>query len=303
MAKFESSIEALTNVGDQVRLAYSLNNLGRAAYAMGNYSRAEEVIQAALEIRRRFHDIVGIAYSLLDMAKLYRMLGKYDKAEVYLDEGDALCRQSGLEDTLARYHNGWGMLERVRGRLKLAIDFHRSAQRIYQTETIHAHLPQTLNSLAAANMAVGAQDHAEELLLESLALARSLGNIFDQAMALALLGETKLAQAQPDEAGELLSQALCLADRSGAAPLALQILYVVAQGLVRRQADQPQKANALLRYVVSHTATEADIRSRAEECLLEFDTPDDIEDLSDHDIWRVVADLKSGSLLQATAKS
>ena len=82
---------------------------------------------AALEIRRRFQDVVGIAFSFLDLAKLYRMLGAYDEAEGYLTDGTALCTESGLSDTLARYHNGWGMLERVRGRPDVAIDFHKQA--------------------------------------------------------------------------------------------------------------------------------------------------------------------------------
>ncbi len=293
-ANFESSIDAFEKVGDQIKLAYSLNNLGRAAYAMGNYAKAEEVIRAALKIRRRFQDVVGIAYSLLDLAKLYRMLGKYDEAEVYLTEGATLCEQSGLADTLARYHNGWGMLEQVRGRPDVAIDFHKRAQRFYQNEAIHAHLPQTLNSLAAAEMAIGASERAEALLLHSLDMAQTLGNLFDHAMALALLGRMRVAQDQLEEAGILFGEALLFASRSGATPLALQILCSVAQLLIRNEIDQPDKATMLWRYTAQHPATEADIRREAEACLTEFEGGPAVRDLTGHDIWDVVANLHTG---------
>ncbi len=185
------------------------------------------------------------------------------------------------------------MVERVRGRPDAAIKFHKRAQQFYQNESIHAHLPQTLNSLAAAEMEIGTQDSVEALLMESLEMARTLGNIFDQAVALALLAKMKLARDQPNEASVLSEKALLLTNRSGAAPLALQILCDVARLLVHSKIDHPEEATALLRYVADHPAAEADTRRQAVACLVEFDTVETIADLTGQDIWSVVAGIQS----------
>ncbi len=122
-------------------------------------------------------------------------------------------------------------------------------------------------------------------------MARTLGNIFDQAMALALLGESKLTQNQLEEACTHFAAALHFADRSGAAPLALKILIDVAQLLDHAEVNRSQEATELRRYVAHHPGIEADIRMQAEAGLIEFEAVLGARDSTGHDIWAVVANL------------
>ncbi|MBI1880388.1 MAG: hypothetical protein HYR94_19570, partial [Chloroflexi bacterium] len=61
--------------------------------AVGEYTRAERLIKAALQTREELQDKVGIAYSCLDLGKLTTMHGAYEEARKQIERGLRICQE------------------------------------------------------------------------------------------------------------------------------------------------------------------------------------------------------------------
>lgn len=76
-------------MGDSFGLAFSLNNLGVAAYTIGGLAAARHHFEEALGLRRetaKFGDKGGLAWALVHLAEIMSIQGESDQAEAILHE-------------------------------------------------------------------------------------------------------------------------------------------------------------------------------------------------------------------------
>jgi len=288
---FQESVNLFRTIGEKRYRAYSLNNWGRAAYGMGAYAKAEELIQKALTIRRQFNDLIGIGYSLLDLGKLAYMRGDYPEAEDQMQASLNIAEQISGLDQVARANNGLGWVARARGDLAQAEAYHRRSLTIYQEIGFRRALPLTLNSLA--EVAIGQQDYqrARQYLDKSLVISKQLSNVGDLASALRLSGHIALAERVLTESAADYRRALEIVSRTGAAPLALDILFGVA--LLNTESSEPgsEQAVLLLRNVRDHSATTQELRDKVQTRLANLPDTTEPANESAEDLWTTVASL------------
>jgi predicted ATPase len=262
--RFRASVETLEKIDEQYHRGYSLNNRGRAVYAMGDYALAERLVESALAIRRRAGDEVAIAYSLLDLGTVALMAGDYGRADENVEESLAIGRRLGLLDTEARCFNALGTLHRARRQYAEAADAHQRSLDIYRETNVPRDLPHTLNGLAAVALAQGQLEKVHEYLQESLEIAAELDNIGHRAEALNLMGNLAAAESRWQEAREHYRQALEITEETGARPLALEILVGVAALHLNGPEPNPPRAADLLNLVQGHPAATRETREKAE---------------------------------------
>jgi tetratricopeptide (TPR) repeat protein len=147
---WQKASELQNELGLQVELATSLNNLAGIYREKGRYSEAEPLYQQALQIRKRLlgENHPSFATSLNNLAGLYKSTGQYTKAE--------LLYQQALE--LRKHLLGEN----------------------------HADVAASLNNLALLYDEQGRYDEAEPLYLQSLELGKSLLGENDPSFALIL---------------------------------------------------------------------------------------------------------------------
>ena len=165
---FESSLQLRREIGDQVGIAFCLNNLGNVALDRGDYAHATALYMQALELRRASKDDWGIASSLNNLGNAAADQGEYARATQLYEQSLALYRQ--LDDR-------WSIAS-------------------------------TLNNLGEVTQRLGEWRRAERLLRENLALRRELGDERGIALALGNLASLAIAQADWQPAGDLLKESL-----------------------------------------------------------------------------------------------
>ncbi len=92
---YQKAVELQKELGLDIDLAYTLNNLAFLYNNQGRYSEAEPLYQQALAIRRRLlgEEHPDVATSLNDLAYLYYNQGRYAEAEPLLQQALAIRRR------------------------------------------------------------------------------------------------------------------------------------------------------------------------------------------------------------------
>ncbi len=113
-------------------MAFSLTNLGKVAYVLGDYQEAHDRFQEGLRIRQTMRDTRGIGMCLNQLGDTAAALGDYAEAEQYYHASRQLFEQIG---------NQWGVaasLTRL-GYHALALDDLLAARRFFHTALQIAH--------------------------------------------------------------------------------------------------------------------------------------------------------------------
>ena len=195
--------------------ATELNNLGVLFGEIGDYAKAESLIQEALRIRQK---ILGphldTAWSLNVLGNLYERMGEYAKAEPLFQEALRIRRKvlgSQHPDT-AQSLNDLGSLYQAMGDYAKAEPLLQEALRIRQKVlgSEHADTAGSLSYLGELYQAIGEYPKAESLLQEALRiLQKVLGPEHpDTAVGFENLGSLYQAMGDYAKAEPLLQEAL-----------------------------------------------------------------------------------------------
>ncbi len=101
--------------------------------AKGDYNKAIEYYQKAIELGERVGDYHGVAQTYLNLGDTYREVRNYEFAEGYLTEGLKRVQRVG-DKYLEAYGYGYlGLLYKDKGNNKLAIDYLTRAYNLFKS--------------------------------------------------------------------------------------------------------------------------------------------------------------------------
>ena len=192
-----------------------LETLGSIYRQVGNFPRADSLLNASLERRRAIYgtEHVEVADGMIGLGVLRMDEAKYDESEKLVRDGLAMARRTAPADhpTITEGMNALGMLHVQAGRYGEAIGELEEAIRL-QTErgADSVAIIETTNLLANAEYLGGHFDAAESLNREVLAFdQKRLGPRHPSvAHSLVNLGDLLYERERWKEAGELFREAL-----------------------------------------------------------------------------------------------
>jgi predicted ATPase/transcriptional regulator with XRE-family HTH domain len=234
--KYEQSISHLKEGllyakkgNDQWLMAYATYNLGHIDTLMGNYEKGREQMLSGLEIWRVLGDANYIALGLNYLVPTLTKFERYEEARASMRESIALCEQT---------RNRWGI------------------------GIAHRYL-------GTVEMAEGQYAEAEACFYKSMEVFSEYPEGWDFAMTLIYLGEVKLMTGNFDEAQTNYRDALRLAHRANAIPVALDSLLGMAQ--LYGYTGKLEHGLELIYCVLNHPFGTLETRERAEQLLAKLD--------------------------------
>jgi tetratricopeptide (TPR) repeat protein len=185
-----------------------LNANGSFARMLGDFARAEQVLEAGARLSRELKDPESLAWSLSHLGLVKQWLGEVDAGAEILGESLALRRELGEGRGIARslFH------------LAIAEDFrcnYDRAARLYE-ETLDVQrqvgdswgIARVLGYLARVLLRQGGPDRAAALCEEGLSLSRQVGDNWGVGLAQAGLGGVAWARGDLEGAVERLKESL-----------------------------------------------------------------------------------------------
>ncbi|MEH1809678.1 tetratricopeptide repeat protein [Nostoc sp.] len=245
--------ELQNELGLQIDLANSLNNLAGIYRAIGNYTEAEPLYKQALELRKRLlgENHPAFATSLNNLAGLYKSTGKYSKAELLYQQALELRKRLWGEHhaDVAVSLNNLALLYDEQGRYDEAEPLYLQSLELEKRLVGENHLSFALilNNLALLYYHQGRYSEAEPLSQQAIELDKQfLGEENpDVATDLHNLGLIYRAQGRYSEAESLFLQSLELKQRvlQKAHPLLADTIY--ALGYMYREQGRYNEAEPL----------------------------------------------------------
>lgn len=201
--------------GERTSTPDILDNIGKLLIERGDFDRAEELLNEALEMRRRMQspDHPALGNSLNNLAHLRRQRGDYEAAERLQREALKIYRERYGEQhpLVATCLNNLAMTLSEKGDYDGAEPYAREALRLWRERLgEHPNVATGINNLGLITLQQGDHARAEPLFREALALRRKLLGDEHQDVAVALnnLASALDGQEKYDEAEPMYREAL-----------------------------------------------------------------------------------------------
>lgn len=246
-----------------------LSELGLIALMTGDYTTAQERMQAALDINRE----VNIRDMIVNMCNLGYVLsqsGQYLQAAGLLRQVVAMSRAGGYQDALAFGSYFLGLTALGQEDVDEAVKLFDEALGIY-ADLKHAWgIALCLHGKALVALQRSQPAEAAQLAEEGVANARLIQDAHSTALCLNCLGWAVSLLGKEHEAQAYFMDALQTAWQAHQPPPALDSLLGIAA--LRADARQFATAGELLQLVIGHPATIARERSHAQQLIANFPT-------------------------------
>jgi tetratricopeptide (TPR) repeat protein len=177
-------------------MAASLNALGTAAYAQGEYQEARQLLQEGLALSQSLEDRYNMAVGLNGLGLVSQALGQGMEAQDFFQESIALWREIGDEGSLAQTLNNLGTNLLGLGDLAGARRCFMEALAIARETQVTPVALEALLGLAALYLQAGAVEPALELILYILQHPASTQEAKNRAEGLAAEIEPRLSSSQ-----------------------------------------------------------------------------------------------------------
>ena len=99
----------LRQLGDPSMTAHALSNLGRTMQSLGEYRKAEQLLQESLELSREHGYRFATGLALNGLGKLAHAEGRYEEVQLFFSESASLFREMGDTHRLSRTLNHRGL--------------------------------------------------------------------------------------------------------------------------------------------------------------------------------------------------
>ena len=192
-----------------------LNVLSIAFLRKGDPKEAAHYAKECYELDLRSGNPDNISSSLNTLAAIYLGANMPQEAEQYVLQGIDYCRRAANELRLATLYGMASEVYHALDNQQLALDYARKALDIDQRLNLPDRVAMRQSLMAAALVAYGRYDQAEECLNAAIPVLQQSGNYHSLAIAYNKMGELQIHKEQNDKAIAYFSQAAQIFEAMG----------------------------------------------------------------------------------------
>jgi tetratricopeptide (TPR) repeat protein len=197
-------------LGDQEKIASTLNNMNLVSMRRGNYARATELVEESLAVYRTLGNTYNIALTLHNLGTLVHLQGWYDQAARLYEESLALRRSLRDARGIASTLNNWGDAAREQGHYPRATTLLEEALALYRDLGAKQGMATTLCNLGNMAYDRGKLKRARALGTQALHLVQEVGETWFYPAFLTLLGKIAYQHKEYGRAAALHEESLAL---------------------------------------------------------------------------------------------
>lgn len=214
LGHYDRALKLAERLGAQSRVSGAMANLAEVWFHLGEWRRARELAERALEIMRaassgRTASYFQYANVLRQVAMIRAALGEWENARPYLEESIALAEQLPYPEALRASQRLWAEHEMASGAPAAALA--RLQPLVTGVDGGELGVMRLLPILAEAQAAVGDSTAAEHILADAVAQARAQGHRLALVDLLRAHGVVLAQQERVEEAVRVFEEAVNLA--------------------------------------------------------------------------------------------
>ena len=197
-------------VGDQTRVAESLNNVGRAYRVLGQTDLALKYYHDSLDLCLRLGERFGEAMLHINIGSVLDDLSRPQKAIEHFSRAAEIFREKERPDLVAVALNNIGHTYAMFGELERGLAYLERALELRRPTGNKPAISETLHNMGAVQYLLDKPTEALALNHEALELRRQAKDRNGEAQSLDNLGKIQLSEGNPADALTFLEQALTI---------------------------------------------------------------------------------------------
>lgn len=205
------ALEISVAVDEKIKMALSLNNIGRVYYRWSEYEKAIEYYQRSLKISESMDDKSGIAQSFGNIGTVYYDLGSIDstnylKSLDYYNKSLQIDEEIGNKPGIAMSINNIGAIYH---KLKLnleALNYYKKAAKLYEELEMKDGIARTFNNIGFIYYEWENFEKALDYYRKTLSICRELDHKYGIALSLNNMGDVYVKWKKYEEALEYYDQ-------------------------------------------------------------------------------------------------
>jgi tetratricopeptide (TPR) repeat protein len=186
--RLEAALDLCRELSDQAGEAHALNLLANLHWQHGNFAPAASNAEASLGLCRALNDPRGIVQALNSLGMVAQGQGNYEVATAYLTEGIEVIRAIDDPQGVATTVNNLGLVAYTRGDYANAAQYFEETLAIARASGERRKAATALMNLGVVGGIQGNYANAAQYFEETLAICRTIGNRRGAALALHNLG-------------------------------------------------------------------------------------------------------------------
>jgi tetratricopeptide (TPR) repeat protein len=207
---FEQALEWRRRVKDRMGEAQTLDNMGQSYLSMGQFDKALAYLNEALPIRQEVRDQRGEGVTLDNFAGVYMGEGQYGKAIEFFEKALPILHQAGAKEEEANALAGLGGAYSMLSRYDKAAEILEQALLVAQQAKNRQAEGAILNNLGQTYENLGKYDQAANTLNQALAIDREIKARPDESACLNNLSAVYMDLGQYSEAAKMLEASLAI---------------------------------------------------------------------------------------------
>ena len=207
---FEQALEWRRRVKNRTREAQTLDNIGQSYLGMGQFDKALAYLNEALPIRHEVRDQRGEGVTLSNIADVYMGEGQYGKAIEFFEKALPILHQAGAKEEEANALAGLGGAYSMLSRYDKAAEILEQALFVAQQAKNRQAEGAILNNLGQTYENLGKYDKAANTLNQALAIDREIKARPDESACLNNLSAVYMDLGQYSEAAKMLEASLAI---------------------------------------------------------------------------------------------
>jgi len=211
----ENGLKHAEEINDLSSKSYFINFLGLVSQIQGNYDKAIQYYDDALQIDELLEDLDGKATDLSNIGTIYLTWGRYDEALEKYKEALVISEQLGDLYGKANHLNNIGRIHEIRGEFEIALGNYKEALKITEQLGDLGRKAALLNNIGMIHNAQNEFNVALEQYEEALQIAVHLGDPYGKIILLNNIGRIYDEYHNYSEALEKYEETVRIANQLG----------------------------------------------------------------------------------------
>ncbi len=208
LASAQSAISLLEHTNDTIHLHRSYQKYTYALWLLGRYTDIISPLNRQLELSRELNDAKAEGSTLNNLGLAFRALGDYPTALEYFEQAVAVETINNNTYGLSGVIGNIGTIYHQQGNNEIALEYYQRSLQLKEQFNDSDLLITTLGNIGQIHSASGEYERGLEMLFRSLSLSQESGDTTLKASILAHIGDVYRQMERYDEATDFLHNAL-----------------------------------------------------------------------------------------------
>jgi CHAT domain-containing protein/Tfp pilus assembly protein PilF len=214
---YEKVLDAYRKLGDRRGEAITTGLIGNCYKRLGNYPKALELLNAALQIKREIHDRPEQGKTLSHLGLVYWEQGDYAKAIEKFGQSIAIARELKDLQLEAASLNNLSLVYDEQGDYRKSLEQYQRALDLHRSVNYEPGESDTLGNIGGVYLLLGRYSEAEKHYREALEISRRLKLAPSETQDLGNLAQCLLGEGKIKESIEIYEEAIAIAGHAGMA--------------------------------------------------------------------------------------